>query len=396
MMKKLFVVILLVWSIPCAGQSAKEQLAIANAARTGQTDFYEEVPFTDRAGYLIVPVTIGTKTYDYIFDTGGYNTITTDITTDNSLPVLMKVPVGSSNQIKTEVALSKVPLLTVGNIPFTSVGVFTFDFKDSPLIQCYTNGGLLGKGVIKEAVWQIDYREKVIRIADRVDKMPNLEKSVKIKVRLDKVFNPFVKIEVNGRAQEFMLDFGYGGFISLTEKTASAYKFMSVVETMGEGTIGANGVKEEPMYVTRLTSLNIAGLSIPDQAAFYAKSNNYNLIGSELAKYFIVTLNFKEQELLLTPIDAAVESFRSFGMDMNLNESGIYVSRLYKGFDAHNKGLLLNDRVMRVNDVVIDGTNLCDSFFAIRRVFSQTDRLTITIIRKNQEVKFELEKAGLK
>ncbi len=119
------------------------------------TDFYEEISFTDRGGYFIIPVTIGSQTYDYIFDTGGYNTVTTDIMTKNNLPELMKVSVGSGNQIKSKITLSKVPQLKLGDISCTDVGVFNFDFDESPLIMCYTNGGLIGKGVIRQSVWQI-------------------------------------------------------------------------------------------------------------------------------------------------------------------------------------------------------------------------------------------------
>ena len=234
MTKRLLTSIFVSLTVYSFGQSPKEQLKIANAANVGLTDFYQEISFTDRGGYFIIPVTIGSQTYDYIFDTGGYNTVTTDIMTKNMLPELMKVSVGSSNQIKSEIILSKIPRLKVGDVQFTDVGVFNFDFNEAPVIKCYTNGGLLGKGVIKQAVWQIDYHNKIIRLADNLEKMPNLKNSVKLKVELDRVLNPFIQVEIDGRNQKFMLDFGYGGFISLTEKTANEYQFANSIETYGE------------------------------------------------------------------------------------------------------------------------------------------------------------------
>ncbi|POY39385.1 hypothetical protein C3K47_02500 [Solitalea longa] len=397
MTKRLLSLLFVSLTIYSFGQSAKEQLKIANAANVALTDFYEEVRFIDRGGYFIIPVTIGSRTYDYIFDTGGYNTVTTDIMTRNELPELMKVTVGSSNQIKSKISLSKIPRLSVGDIPFTDVGVFGFDFNESPIIKCYTNGGLLGKGVIRQSVWQIDYPNKIIRLADNVSKMPNLENSVKLKVELDKVFNPFIQVEIDGRNQKFMLDFGFGGFISLTEKTANQYKFATTIETDGEGAIGANGVNQESMFISKLTTVRIAGQNLDNQVALYSKSNNYNLIGSEIAKYFIVTLNFIEKELILTPIaKASVDPFKSFGVDMNMDEKGIYISRIYKGLDGEIKGLQLKDKIISVNAVTVDSLNICDSYFKLRETLHQMESLIIKINRDNVVKEFKLQKAELK
>jgi len=394
MTKRLLTSIFVSLTVYSFGQSPKEQLKIANAANVGLTDFYQEISFTDRGGYFIIPVTIGSQTYDYIFDTGGYNTVTTDIMTKNMLPELMKVSVGSSNQIKSEIVLSKIPRLKVGDVQFTDVGVFNFDFNEAPVIKCYTNGGLLGKGVIKQAVWQIDYHNKIIRLADNLEKMPNLKNSVKLKVELDRVLNPFIQVEIDGRNQKFMLDFGYGGFISLTEKTANEYQFANSIETYGEGTIGANGVNKESMYVSRLKTVKIAGQSVANQVAFYSKSNNYNLIGSELARYFIVTLNFKEKELILTPFsETPIDQFNSFGVDMNMNGKDIYISRLYKGLSGDINGIKLNDTLVSVDKLSVDTANLCDSFFKIRDMLYQADSLNMKVKRDNEEMEFKLKKS---
>jgi predicted aspartyl protease len=394
MTKRLLTSIFVSLTVYSFGQSPKEQLKIANAANVVLTDFYQEISFTDRGGYFIIPVTIGSQTYDYIFDTGGYNTVTTDIMTKNMLPELMKVSVGSSNQIKSEIVLSKIPRLKVGDVQFTDVGVFNFDFNEAPVIKCYTNGGLLGKGVIKQAVWQIDYHNKIIRLADNLEKMPNLKNSVKLKVELDRVLNPFIQVEIDGRNQKFMLDFGYGGFISLTEKTANEYQFANSIETYGEGTIGANGVNKESMYVSRLKTVKIAGQSVANQVAFYSKSNNYNLIGSELARYFIVTLNFKEKELILTPFsETPIDQFNSFGVDMNMNGKDIYISRLYKGLSGDVKGIKLNDILVSVDKLSVDTANLCDSFFKIRDMLYQADSLNMKVKRDNEEMEFKLKKS---
>jgi hypothetical protein len=373
-------------TIQCLGQSPKEQLKIANSAHINMKDFYQEIPFVDKAGYFIIPVKIGSDTYEYFFETGGYNTVTTEIMIKNRLPELMQVTTGSSNQIKSKVKLSKVPKLYIGDIEFDSVGVFNFDFDQSPVIKCYANGGLLGKGVIKECVWQIDYRNKIIRVSDKIEKMPNLKNSIKIKVELDHVFNPFIKAEVAGRTEKFMVDFGYGGFISLTEKTAKKCSFANTKEINGEGTIGANGVSSARVFVSNLESLKIGNQVFKNQVAFYSKPNNFNLIGTELSKYFIVTLNFKNSELLLTPVEQITdEAFRTFGFDLNAKDGKIYVSSLYKNQSADKSGLRLNDEVIKINGQSPDTSNYCDFYFLVREL-TRSDKEIKIEVKRNKEV----------
>jgi predicted aspartyl protease len=395
-MRRLYFAIFILLYIQCPGQSSKDQLKIVNSANTELKDFYQEFHFVDRLGYFIIPIKIGTETYEYIFDTGGYNTATTEIMQKNELPELMKVKVGSSNQIKSEIKLSKIPRLYIGNVPFDNVGVFIFDFEESPIIKCYTNGGLIGKGIIKECIWQIDYQNKLIRIADRLDKMPNLDNSIKFKIELDKVFNPFVKAQINGKTEKFLLDFGYGGFISLNQKTADKYSFTKTTEIDGEGAIGANGTINEKTFAVTLQSLTIGGQNFTNQVAFYSKSNNYNLIGSEISKYFLVTLNFKDKELILTPIKReTTETFRSFGFDLNSKDGKIYISRLYKNHTAEQAGLLLNDEVTKINGDIFNEMDYCTFYFSIRELFQSDKEIRIEVKRGNELKEFIIAKKSL-
>ena len=374
------------------GQNAKEQLLIANSAKLISTNFYDEIPFTDKLGYFIIQVKIGANSYEYIFDTGGYNTVTTEIIQNAKLSTLMEVEVGSSNKIKSKIKLSKIPSLQIGKAQFKDVGVFNFDFSASPVINCYTTGGLIGKSVIGEAVWQIDYEKSVIRVSDNLAKMPNLEHSEKIKIELDKTLNPFLKLMINGKQEKFMLDFGYGGLISLTEKTALTLKSKNILTIKGEGSISANGVLQEKTYITLLENINIGKTEFKNQVAYYAKSNNYNLLGSELTKYFIVTLNFKEKELILTPYNNISYNFETFGFNTNIDKSKMYVSKLFSGLDAEKVGLMINDEIVNVNGKQLSDFSLCDRYFYFNNILKFEKRILIQIKRGEEQKEFQIQK----
>jgi len=373
-------------------QRAKKQLAIVNAAKLVSGKFYEEIPYINKLGYLTIKIKFDSAEYEYIFDTGGYNTVSSEIMDKENLPTLMEVEVGSSNQIKSKIKLSKIPKLQIGKAIFEGVGVFNFDFTASPVINCYTNGGLIGKSVIGEAVWQIDSRNAIIRISDDIQNMPNVDKGYRLNVRLDKVLNPFVKLQINDKEEEFLLDLGYGGFISLTEKAASAYNFHDKILIEGEGDISANGVVKESSFLVPLKKLAIANIEFNKQVAFFSKSNNLNLLGSELTKYFIVTLDFKNKNLILTTYANTETEYETFGFSTNILNNKVYVSKLFNNLPAQKTGLLLNDLIVSINDKPIEELKICDAYFLINNSLKLEKEIRLKIKRNDDYKEFQITK----
>ncbi|MEO1032126.1 MAG: PDZ domain-containing protein [Bacteroidota bacterium] len=400
MLKTFTRLILLQCFIFSYGQSAKEQLEIVNSAEIIESEFYEEIAFEDKYGYFTIPVSIGATTYQYIFDTGGYNTLTSQILSDHKLPELMTVEVGSVNQIKSEVRLTKIPSLKIGNLEIKDVGALNLDFDASPSIKCYTNGGLLGKSVIKNAVWQINAQDKKMIITDNISKLSNLDNAIKIKVKLDKVYNPFIKAKLNGKTYNFLLDFGFGGLLSLTEKTGKDLKTDNIVEVMGEGAAGANGILEEPTFIKDVEHLSIGKLKLANKFAYYAKSKKYNLIGTEITKHFIVTLNFKEKELYLTPIsinEAQTEKEQStFGFSLNRNDTNVYVSNIFKGGSAEKSGLQLKDILLSINgkDDFME-SSYCDFYNYFKALSDGDDDIVLIVKRGDSEETIRIRKTKL-
>ncbi len=397
-MRKIILTIALLLSINLNyAQSAKEQLKLVNSVKLMNTEFYQEIDFQDKFGYFIIPVKIGNGTYQYIFDTGGYNTLTSEIMDTNELPNLMEVETGSSNQIKSRIALTKIPTLTIGGVNFKEIGAFNLDFEESPQIKCYTNGGLIGKSIIKEAIWQINEKEKKIILTDNLGNLKNLENAIKIKVKFDKLFNPFIKVKVNDNMKSFLLDLGYGGFISLTEKEGVNLESKETIEIIGEGVVSANGILKESMFIKNIESFKIGQFDLPNQEAYYSKSNNYNLIGTGLTEHFIVTLNFKEKELYLKPIQKTekVKFKKSFGFDLNKKESNIYVSKIFKNLPADKAGLKLNDIVVSINGKEFNEKSYCDFYDFTRELLKGNETIMLQIKRENKIHAIEIIKSDL-
>lgn len=308
------------------------------------------------------------------------------------LPSLMEVAVGSSNKIRSKIKLSKIPALKIGNAVFEDVGVFNFDFTASPVISCYTNGGLIGKSVIREAIWQIDYRNSLLRVSDNLSKMPNLDNAEKIKIEFDQTLNPFLKLWINGKQEKFLLDFGYGGLISMTEKTGLSVKSKKRLTIAGEGSVSANGIVKEDTHVTLIETLGIGNTLLKNRVAYFSKSNNYNLLGSELAKYFIVTLNFKESEIILTPYNNTEGDFETFGFGINIDNDKVYISKIFTGLNAQNVGILLDDEIISINGKQLADLSVCKGYFEANSLMKTEKEINLQIKRGQQLMNFQISK----
>lgn len=369
------------------GQSAREQLEIVNSAEITSSEYYEEIPFENKFGYFTIPIKIGEKTYDYIFDTGGYNTLTSEIIDENGLPKLMEVEVGSANKLKSKIKLTKIPVLEIGNLEIKDVGAFNFNFNDSPSIKCFTNGGLFGKSIIKNGIWQINAQDQKIIVTNDIYKLSNIDDAIKIKVKLDKVYNPFIKAKLNGKTHTFLLDFGFGGFLSLTQKDGENLKTDNEVKIIGEGATSANGILNESTFIKPIEKFSIGKQNLSNKFTYYSKSNNYNLIGSEITKYFIVTLNFKKKELYLKPIKITQEQqekeLNTFGFSLNKNEQNIYVSKIFEGGSAEKSGLKLNDIILSINGKDFANKAYCD-FYDYSRGLLDKDEDIVLVVKRNE------------
>ncbi|MBC7865297.1 MAG: PDZ domain-containing protein, partial [Bacteroidia bacterium] len=214
----------------------------------------------------------------------------------------------------------------------------------------------------------------------------------KIKIELDKTLNPFLKLMINGKQERFMLDFGFGGLISLTEKTASSIKSNNIVTIEGEGNISANGVVKEKSYIALLENINIGKSELKNKVAYFSKSNNYNLLGSELTKYFIVTLNFKDEELILTPYADVENSFETFGFNINLDSNKIYVSKLFNNLNAQKAGLALNDEIISINGKQLSDFSNCDKYFSVYDILETKKEISLKVKRGEEKKVFLIVK----
>jgi C-terminal processing protease CtpA/Prc len=131
---------------------------------------------------------------------------------------------------------------------------------------------------------------------------------------------------------------------------------------------------------------------LKNKVAYSSKSNNYNLLGSELTKFFIVTLNFRDKELILTPYADVENSFETFGFNINLDSNKIYVSKLFNNLNAQKSGLELNDEIININNKELSDFSICDRYFNVNRILKTEKEIFLRVKRGEDQKEFRIAK----
>ena len=117
--------------------------------------------------------------------------------------------------LKTEVV--PVSTLDIGGAVFQNVGgAKGFLDLDNPL-SCISSNGLIGASLMKEAVWQIDYRAQTVTIAMSVDDLDHIEGAVSLPFTSPTSASPspVVSMGAGNGSLAFLLDTGSDGGLTL-------------------------------------------------------------------------------------------------------------------------------------------------------------------------------------
>jgi hypothetical protein len=389
MIKKIILALL------CAGfgtslpaQKPAQVLEWMNTVKAGQKNFYCEMPFTFRNNHIVLPVTVGGTTYQYVFDTGGYNDITDAIQEKNNFPVLTTQTVGSTNRLKAKVNIVKVDSIRIGSLTIKDLAMLQMNFDNTPSMQCGVDGGLIGASIIKQFVWQINFKTKTIILTDDIAKL-SLDKALKIPVVFNNRLMPFIDVILNGREEKMMFDLGSSTLISLTGKTGGKYgKDRPVIDIKGGAIEGGNGTVQQAIHIIKADSLLIGSMELRNRPIVYTALSNENLIGNPIIKEAIVTLNFKANELYLSPFEKINDGWQSFGFTAAFKDSALRIATLYSGLAGEKAGLQIGDEIVAVNGGKINCSNDCDCKLLFMRVTEkQTILLEIKGSNGNKEIK---------
>lgn len=253
--------------------------------------------------------------------------------------------------------------ISIGSVVFEDIGAMAMkETRDNPLFDVLEDG-LIGANMMKSCIWQIDFRENKIIMTDRIDKFDNLEDAIQFPFKpMPLQGSPNIQVVLDGKETvDVQFDTGGTGFLSFLSPAlksevesgrAVAWHVKLAIPVNKEESAGI-----ETHYFVKLKTLEIGSKTFKDiPLAVYNPSNenlmNKGSIGIEFLKNFIVTLDWLENKIYLTPIEGRdlKQNIRTFGFSYGYEDGAIRVESIYEGSEAEKSGIKIGDRIYSIND----------------------------------------------
>jgi PDZ domain len=180
-----------------------------------------------------------------------------------------------------------------------------------------------------------------------------------------------------------MFDLGSSSSFSLTEKSALKLAVSKkTIEIEGLHSEGGNGVLVQKAQLFKADSIDISGVVFKNRPVSYSSKNVYNLIGNPVIKYFIVTLNFKDSELYLSPMPGTnlPDGWNSFGFAAEFKSNRIVVTSIFKGLSADKAGLRIDDEIETVNGQPLNCKSYCECKTILENMPEVNEKLNLKVI----------------
>ena len=393
-MNKLLTYLLLVFVVS-SFTSIKELTALTN------NQSIKEIPFNFDYGVPIIKATINDKEYNFLFDTGMPTVLSESISNELNLKSIRSIVGMDVNGNRKQESYVIVNEIIVGGISFKKVETLTTDLRAGFEIGCLNLDGVIGNNLIKNAIWEIDYKNKVIRITDNIDnfEIPENTNIIKFKTNAKKgYYSPSIDVSVNKKEKKGVkFDTGSNGGIKLPLNFYSnVLDTNKSIEYYGKASAAIYGKGENKNYVdSKVNSIEIGDLQLQNQIVTF--DENFPTIGNEFLKNYKIIITYDENKIyMIKQSESNNTILENFGFITGVIDQKAIVSIIYKNSTAEKKGLQLGDEIITVNDLNFSeliSKNACD--FLLNNPIKEMDSINIVFSRNEKEHSLQLEKETL-
>jgi len=373
-------------------------------------DFKAEIPFTyiDERISVKSKIDDSDKEYTFILDT--YSPCMVREGLIKSIPLdTLDLTKQMGKQLEGSMMKPLFPLyrtISLGEVVFKDIGAMVMrEDEDNSFLQVLEDG-LIGANLLKCCIWQIDFHEMKIVITDKIDKLDHLMNAIQVPFKPVSVQqSPNIQVTLNDEDSiNVQFDTGSKGF--LTFSSASLLSLVDSGEAVAIHRRSISPIKKpetdiETYHLARLKTLKIGEKSFHDlPVGIYRtedeKETTRGNIGIEFMKYFIVTIDWPENQLYLAPIEGQEmkHNIRTFGLTYGYFDGAVRVASIYGGSEAEKKGIKIGDPVIEVNGHKVDdlSEDRLQKFLHGELRFSHDtdDSLSLIVLSEGAEKRVEL------
>lgn len=384
-------------------------LAFSQTSLVLPKKFLEEITFEQNSGLIFLKVNINQsqKTYKFLLDTGAPTAISQHVFQDIQANIQDTIIINSANNYQDSVKVINVKNMKIGELQFQNIKTLVTSFNRGSWLRCLNFDGVIGANLMSLAIWQFDWEQQKIRITDKIKKLDKFNKNQYTNIKLwGWQKSPLLQIGINQNeiVETILFDTGFNGFFQWSKNTFQLAKDSSVIKESdilkGEGRksedfLGKDSIQKR--YTVKLANLRLAQEEFRDVIADVG-NNKGSLLGSNLLKYYITTIDFKKQRFYISKEKEIKEKskLRNFGFHTHINKkTDIYISFLYTNSLAKKRGLSLGNKILQIENLNlrdISPEKSCETYTKMRKILGEKEEIKITFLNNLEEKTITLYK----
>lgn len=386
-------------SIAMLGQGLSTALSQGNIM---EGDFRQEIEMYSVKGLAFINVKINGQEFRFLIDTGAPNVISAKVAKSFMLPTVSYTAIRDAHGKIKKQQLVRIPELAIGEVDFINFAAIVSDFSQSPVFGCLQIDGIIGANMMRHAVWQIDYNNKQVIIANNLDQLGvNQQDYLTANFNTTKQYTPQFDITIrNTEIKNVMIDFGSSKGITVKEndfnKVYTAGNLPSAV-SYGNTSIGLYGpvfkkVRHQKVNGVRMGQLNIHNPIID------VEKQTQNRIGTKILKNYTTILDWSSQTIFFSKQHrlASASRLTTTGLGYHLKDGKLVVGSLYDNSPAQLAGLQIGDVIMEMNGdnyYHISTVEYCELF--LEETQAKPTATEVLVKRDNQVFSYVLAKKDI-
>jgi len=274
--------------------------------------------------------------------------------------------------------------------------------NSSDVMECIKLDGIIGANLMKEAFWEIDYKNQTLTLTNDISKLKisNDYEVLKFKAKISST--PLINLSVNGiEIKNITFDTGSNGQITLPKKFYHQLKKKDVMLNStfikGSTTYGANGIaKSDTTYFAKSKNFRIGDISLNNKIIQFREHSD--IVGTGFLKNFNIILDWKNNQIYLKKIkNYDYNLIKDFGFRTNLKDNKLFVGALFNNSDSNGK-LELGDEILEINKTDFKSfskSDFCELINERNWEYEKGEKIKIKVKRGKEILRYEISKLEL-
>jgi hypothetical protein len=362
-----------------------------------QKSFAREIPVQIRNGLIFVEVAVNGRLCNFLMDTGAPTLIDARLVEELGLETKAFGTAVDSYDRRNRIDYTILNTVSLDGINFTRQGALISDFRSIPVFDCLNVDGLLGANLMRNACWQMDCQNEVIRIQEDCEGFIYSANSIVMPFSVNSQGTPKLSVILGDslRLNYVTLDFGSSSGLSL-DLEAVEDRFDPAgadLFTTGAAGVGLYGVELDSIWFMMPEGLLTSrGDTILTGLRARIRRKGGHLFGTGILREFRSTIDWQNNQLVLEPVGGRPSpAWHNFGCALQPNGAVLEVAQLVYPSMAVESGLMLGDTVVAINSRPVNATDFCEA----RALFGAPEPIGLTVQRQEKRLEVKLLRQDL-